>query len=205
MANIIQLPLSKDEYFQEPCKKTLIVLHHTVGGTAQSSINYWEHDPRRVATAFVVERDGTTYQAFPAQHWAYHIGLGNKALEQRSIGIEIASEGGLTEKDGALYKFGVVSPRTLYTGPVYDHGSAWRGFRYFAEYTPQQVHAAIALALMLCADFKIDRNPTTDPLTYDPQAIHFHGITTHAALRKDKSDLHPGFPWRKLQLEVTNG
>jgi len=198
--NIIQHPLPSGEYFQEVGEKRLIVLHHTVGASAESSMRFWADDPRRVATAFVIERDGTIYQTFPAEMWAYHIGLGDKMLEKESIGIELASEGGLTEHDGRLYKFGKISPQTHYVGPVYDHGSFWRGYRYFAEYTEAQVEWAIELAVSLCDKFGIVPVCSIDPTSYDPNAINDSGITTHAVLRRDKSDLHPGFPWHKLVM-----
>lgn len=198
--DIIQHPLPSDDYFQESCNKRMIVLHHTVGASAESSMHFWADDPRRVATAFVIERDGTVYQTFPAAMWAYHIGLGDKLLEKESIGIELASEGGLIEQDGRFYKFGKVSPKTQYIGPVYDNGSEWRGYRYFAEYTEEQVNAAIELAIMLCDQFKILPICAIDPTSYDPNAVDDMGITTHATLRRDKSDLHPGFPWHKLVM-----
>lgn len=200
--NIIQHFLPLDDYFQEACEKRLVVLHHTVGASVESSMRYWDADPRKVATAFVIERDGTIYQTFPAKMWAYHIGLGNRDLEMGSIGIELASEGGLTERNGLLYKFGIVGPRTQYTGQVYDHGKEWRGFRYFAAYTEDQVKSAISLALFLCDEFGIEPHPSLDHATYDPSAIHDHGITSHAVLRRDKSDLHPGFPWQLLIEEA---
>jgi len=43
--------LDKKDYIAAETKKSLIVLHHTVGGSAQSTIDYWRSDPGRIATA----------------------------------------------------------------------------------------------------------------------------------------------------------
>jgi hypothetical protein len=57
--------LLEGQFYQARGLKTLVVLHHTVGGSALSSIRWWRDDPRVVGTAYVIERDGTIYQTFP--------------------------------------------------------------------------------------------------------------------------------------------
>ena len=90
--------LNPIQYFQEAPKKKHIYLHHTVGGTARSSFEYWNGKTNKVATAYLVERDGTIYQVFDPKYWAWHLGLkssNNTIANKQSIGIEIASEGAL--------------------------------------------------------------------------------------------------------------
>jgi hypothetical protein len=53
---------------------------------------------------------------------------------RRAIGIEIASEDWLEERDGELLAFG-----RPFGGAVYDHCAPWREQRFFAAYTPEQV------------------------------------------------------------------
>lgn len=53
-------------------------------------------------------------------------------VDRRSIGIELASEGWLEERDGELPAFG-----RPFGGAVYDLGVPWREHRYFAAYTPE--------------------------------------------------------------------
>lgn len=69
------LRLPVDQYFNETPKKDLIVLHHTVGGSAKSTFDYWRTDPEHIGTAYIVERDGTIYEVFSPECWAYHLGL----------------------------------------------------------------------------------------------------------------------------------
>ena len=190
--------LNPGQFVDETHKKSLVVLHHTVGGSAKSTVNYWNSDEKRIGTAFVVERDGTIYRTFPEDKWAYHVGskLGND-IDRRSIGIEIASEGGLKEVDGKLYCFDVVSPRTQFRGDVYNHGAPWRGFRCFAAYTDQQIEATLQLVDYLCNKFGI---PKTVPKINDYNKSHYNhiGIIGHYHVRADKSDIHPGFPLNRI-------
>lgn len=209
----MQLPAG--QFVDEIHEKDLIVIHHTVGGSARSTFEYWKQDPARIGTAFIVERDGMIYQTFPEDRWAYHLGLkGADAAggrhERRSIGIEIASEGALVEKDGGLFAFG--GTRHVDRLKSFDLGFAWRGFRYFDAYDPPQLEAVF----LLVADL-LDRHPGIPRQTVrdhrsGPGAIDgidrlsFRGVLGHADLRADKSDPHPGFPWaelaRRCNLEV---
>lgn len=197
-------PLKPGQFVDEAQKKSLIVLHHTVGGTGKSSVDYWNSDAQRVGVPFVIERDGTILQTFPEDRWGFHVGskVGNE-IDRRSIGIEIASEGGLIESAGGLYCFGVVSPRTKYTGPVFDTKSInlpnYRGFRYFASYTEAQVNATIKLVNYLCEKYGIPKTLPDSLLDFKPEYYRHHGICGHLHLRADKSDVHPGFPWDALK------
>lgn len=193
------LALPSGQYVQEKTKKSLVVLHHTVGGTAKSTADYWKSDTKRIATAFIVERDGTIYQMFDPECWAYHIGskVGND-IDRRSIGIELASEGGLTENNGKLYAFGVISPRTEFKGATWDAGKQWRGFRYFDVYDSAQVDSTIALVNHLCEKFNIPKKIPGNAWDYNSNFYHFTGVCGHAHIRSDKSDVHPGFPWERL-------
>src|SRR5919109_600338 len=99
--------LGAAEYFAHSHPKDLVVLHHTVGASARSTFESWRTDGKRIATAYIVERDGAIYEIFPPECWAYHIGVkGRRELDRRSIGIEIASEGALECRAGQYFAFG---------------------------------------------------------------------------------------------------
>lgn len=92
------LQLSPDQYYPEAIAKTQVVLHHTVGGTAKSTFDYWNNNEEHVGTALLVDRPGTIHQIFNPVFWAHHLGLEhrqNKRYNQVSIGVEIASWGAL--------------------------------------------------------------------------------------------------------------
>ena len=69
MINLIQSPLNKAQYYPEAHTKKQIVLHHTVSGPrATSVINGWGYTPVRLATAFVIDGEGTFYQCWSSAH-----------------------------------------------------------------------------------------------------------------------------------------
>lgn len=196
------LELSRGQYIYENTPKSGIVLHHTVGGTAQSTVEFWKSTKDRIATAFIIERDGKIFQCFDPKFWAYHIGDGsNNADNKRMIGIELASEGALIEKTGQLYKFNARRGNEVRRDTVYDNVTTYRGYRYFDAYEKAQIDAVIFLVNTLCDRFKIPRQTPKDLTNYLPTWKRFTGIVSHTHLRRDKSDVHPGFDWARLEQE----
>ncbi len=201
------LRLPPREYKPERQKKNLIVLHHTTGGSARSTFDWWLTDPKPIGTSFLISRSGTIHQIFPPQSWAYHLGYSVRADEKRSIGIELACEGALTHRGGYLYCYDRVSDRTRYRGKVFDLGRFWRGYRYFATYSPAQIAATVRLIKLLLALFPIP--PVIPRAVRTGKPAHFSlknrwrlGILAHAHLRQDKTDVGPGFPWDFLAKEL---
>ena len=193
--------LNPDSYFHEKHPKNAIVIHHTSGRSAQSTIDWWQKSPERIATAYIIERDGAIYELFDPSYWAYHLGIpGNKGIfDRRSIGIEIASEGGLIEYKDKLYCFDRISNATEYKRKTYEHEQKWRGhYRYFAEYTTEQSESVLLLIDFLCNDFNIPRRTPADHLSFNPALFKFKGVIGHHHVRPDKTDPHPGFEWDRL-------
>ena len=96
------LRFPKKEYISSNEKKSGIAIHHTVGGTAASTFDWWMKDKQIVGTAYIIDRDGTTFEVFEPEAWAYQFGLKwppnqKMPFEKRFIGIEIASEGALID------------------------------------------------------------------------------------------------------------
>ncbi len=192
------LKLSSDQYFPTSNSKSGICLHHTCGGTAASTIDWWKRDAQMVGTAFIIDRDGTIYKVFDPVGWAYQFGLKWKDpdrlnFEKRFIGIEIASEGGLVENEEKLYCFDTVSSRTLKKrGDAFDYGQVYRGYRYFDKYEPEQIDSVIQLVNYLCDSFGIERKiPVNYMNFYGEQLKDFKGVIGHVNVRLDKSDPLP--------------
>lgn len=194
--------LEEKDYIPTETKKDLIVLHHTVGATALSTINYWKTDPKRkrIATAYIIERNGEIFEVFDPKFWAFHLGIKGTggSLDKRSIGIELASEGGLIQRDGKLYCFDKVSERTLFKEEYYDYGIPWRGYRFFDAYSNAQILSVIELVNTLVKNYGVPRKTPANHFDYNAGYLQFAGILGHHHLRADKSDLHPGFPWHTL-------
>ncbi len=204
----------KINYVAEHTIKKQITVHHTVGGTAISSINYWNTENNGIGCPYIIERDGTIYQLFdPTLGWIYHLGIAlddkrcsftpgikysKGELDKLSIGIELASEGGLYSKDNKLYNFKIGNE---YKGSKYIKlDNPWRGFQYFDQYEDVQLQALANLINYLLNKFPtINRTVLT---TYDTVSLEFlktfSGVNTHYHFRKDKTDVNLAFSWEHL-------
>ena len=198
------LRLPESQYFPDPQEKSGIALHHTVCDDAHTTLDIWRHDraadgePRRVATAYLIDLDGTVYEVFDPACWAWQFGLCwpdelRLPFEQRFIGIEITSEGGLTEHDGRLYAYDEISP--VFEKPpeeAFQCPTDYRGYRWFDRYEPEQLQALGRLVNDLCQRFAIPRVYPEKPFVYYGDALaSFEGVIGHAMVREDKSDPAP--------------
>jgi hypothetical protein len=198
------LRLPESEYFAEPQAKSGIALHHTVCDSARTTLDIWRRDqaadgkPKRIATAFVIDRDGTIFEAFDPAAWAWQFGLPCRqderiAFEKRFIGIEITNEGGLREHEGRVYAYDRVSKHfEKPASEALDCGTPYRGYRWFDRYEPEQLDALGRLVDDLCTRFAIPRVYPERPYLYYSDALRsFAGVIGHAMVRSDKSDPAP--------------
>ena len=201
-----RLRLPATEHFPPGEAKTGIAIHHTVGGSAESSVRWWRDDRQMVGTAYIIDRDGTIYNVFDATAWAWQFGLPwpqakKTKFEKRFIGIEIASEGGLIESGDNLYCFDRVSPRTQKSRlEAFDFGRDYRGYRYFDQYEPAQIDSLVQLINHLCDTFPIPRRVPSRFLDfYGEDLAEFEGIIGHTMVRKDKTDPLPDVTlWNRI-------
>lgn len=198
--------LPPEQYVGEKTKKTGICLHHTVSGTANSVYNWWLDKGKakvvRVGTAYVVDTDGTIYEFFDDNYWAFHLGTGiDVQYESSYIGIEIVSEGGLVENGGKLYAYWDENTWSgqLHKTSFVDLGEYWRGYRYFDQYEDAQIDSVVALVDHLCDKHDIERTMKSDLWKHNKNVLGKMGIITHAQVRADKTDVHPYFPTDKLE------
>ena len=220
-----QLPL--DQYYQDTVTKKQICLHHTVGGSARSTFEYWRDNPERIGTAYIIERDGTIYEVFDPWYWAHHLGMktvDNTQRNKESVGIELASEGALksgyqlNQQLGSkkfdeewLYAFDIDTPPFAHAKKLYhtvndslkyfDLIQPFRGYWYFDAYDAAQVKACIELVNALCVQFKIPKAllPKGSRFVFNQVYAQFNGVLSHCNVRADKSDLSPAWDWDALE------
>lgn len=208
--------LAPKEFASDVFRKDLVVLHFTAGTTAKGAFDTWRLDPLRVATAYIVDVDGTIYEVFPPQFWAAHLGVKgtNNLHDKRSIGIEIVNVGPLQRstddpsvlnwwprksKDAADFttRFCRLDETHRYVpGP-------YRGKSHFASFPDAQVDATAALVRSICDRFAI--SPTlpgsSRRFEFEPGTFAtYKGVCSHANFRQDKWDIGPAFPWERLGL-----
>jgi N-acetyl-anhydromuramyl-L-alanine amidase AmpD len=189
--NVINIPAS--QYFKEETAKKQIVLHHTVSGPgSRGDIGTWLQDAARIATPYIVGRNGDRDMLFDPRYWAWHLGCNdhrNKSLNMGSIGIELDSYGPLTHVNGKYYNAygGIVNGAYVIKLP-----SPFRGFEYFEAYTVEQVESTVDLLKELSGRFGIPMVYNDDMWGYSERAMNGEpGVWAHVSFREDKSDAYP--------------
>jgi len=197
---IVQHRLSENQYFQELTDKKQIYLHHTAGGPSAVNVaKFFNSQQGKVATAFIIDNNGTIVQCFSSKNWAYHLGLKQeiftesgvpyKSLDKISVGIEICNYGPLTKKNGYYYNY--VGGKVDYTDiTILD--KKYKGHIYWQKYTDEQIESTRQLLVYLCDQYKIPRTYFATIFNIDKRALKGEsGIFTHNSVRKDKSDIYP--------------
>lgn len=188
MLEIIKKHLDKNQYFNASFDKTQIYLHHTVSSTVESAFNWWNQTNERVGTAYIVDKDGSVYECFSPDKWAWHIGAGSTSQHNKqSIGIEIVNEGWLVKKNDDFYWF---DGKYKYNGEVFIQD--WRGQKYWADYAKPQVASVALLVEKLVNDFSIKPDVIIDH-EYDKSRLDHQGILAHCHVRQDKTDVSIAF------------
>ena len=200
LQKIVQERLDSNQYNHEEHPKRQIYLHHTAGGPSATNVaKFFNSQPGRVATAFIIGAKGTIVQCFSSKHWAYHLGLNQEvfteagvsyqSLDKISIGIEICNYGPLTKRNGYYYNY--LNARVDYT-EVEFLDKKYKGHIYWQKYTDAQIESTRQLLVYLCDTYKIPRDYYATIFDIDKRALQGdRGIFTHNSVRKDKSDIYP--------------
>jgi len=155
---ILTKRLPDNQYYPELKPKDFIVLHFTAGGSVDGAFQTWKSNAEHVATAFIVDRDGSVYEVFNPNCWAYHLGgTTSKLTNQRSIGIEIVNWGPLRKgADGLFYAWpSNYSKIVVHPDQVFKLEHPWRQEQYYQAFPDVQVEAVAKLSHELCVDFTI--------------------------------------------------
>lgn len=195
-------------FYPTETPKTMIVLHYTCGYLSGDIATLVEQDSH-MSVSYVIGRNGTVFQLFDPKYWSYHLGKGsiggNSPNSSRSIAIELSNIGPLTQRGSDLLtpyndvycNLGETQYYTVLNEP-------YRGYRYYASFTPQQYMGLTNLLGYLTQKFNIPRVflPEKDrflPFSNDPAAQTFKGICSHVNYRVDgKTDIGPAFDWNKI-------
>lgn len=196
---IVNQLLPEFEYFKEPHQKNQIVLHHTVSNIGKYVADWFKADrgKSKIAVPYVIEKDGTIYKLFEPEYWAWHIGKGsNTKHNAHSIAIELVNEGVLYKRDNGEFYWWIDEKnpqgKYRYKDKTTELKESYRGYKYFANYTDEQIEALLVLLGELMDKFKIEPQ-FSNTFEYDEKFRNFNGIVMHCNLRSDKTDLSPAF------------
>ena len=182
-----------DCYNDEVCVKKSIVLHHTAGGSASSSVSFWKQAKNKVSTCVVIDRDGTILQCFASNKWAYSLGLTSanyKTIEKQTIAIELANYGYCEKSRGEFYN---AYQGYMTEDKVADLGTPFKGKQYYEKYTDAQIESTKRLLEFWGEKYGIDIKYKGDRIfTLSQDALAgAGGVWTHNSYRADKSDICP--------------
>lgn len=179
-------------YYQAKTKKTSICLHFTVGYIG-SDVSTLSKDGSHVSVSYTVDRCGRIYELFDDSYWSYHLGNaaigGNGTMSKQSIGIEISNYGPLKMEGPNL----IDAYKNVYckaSEKEYYYAHDYRGYKYFASMTPEQIDSIVALIKHLSAKHDIPIEFKMDDAVFNSAAAAqaFHGIYCHTNVRPDKFD-----------------
>lgn len=202
---IITKFLDPKQYVHEKVKFNQIVLHHTAGGSAQSTIEYWNSTGERVGTHFTIDRDGTVYQTVPFDAWIYHLYVGSpsnkidkkyrdigSAYDRQSIGIELCNYGFLKPSNGKYLNY---ANGKVDTSKVTKLDKPYKGFLYWEDYTDEQIESLKYLLnylLTLFPHIPYEKNSFSSIFDINKKALDMvPGIYSHTSYRTDKFDIYP--------------
>lgn len=219
-----------DQYYKEETQNKQICLHHLASGgdinTVQSDIDWWKSNKERVATCILISRDGTINTLFDSKYWAHHLGIkieafdkegikrvykkrsngkkyvaNNEILNQGTIGLEIDSWGGLTERNGRYFSW---ANKEVKKENVVFYPNKYRGYNYFEKYTSEQIESIRLLLIHWKEEYGIDISYKGDKMfEVCKEALSGEeGVWSHTSYRSDKSDIHPQKELIKMLKEL---
>lgn len=218
LSEIIQVNFSETQYYREETPKSQICLHHTVSsGSADGVISWWNQDPQKIATQFIIDGTGKIFQLYSSKYWAHHLGIKstflqkmgftdhgtrNVLLNKSSIAMEICNWGGLVKADDGTFhpakwdttlkKYVPYMKVTIADENVQIYDKPFRDFLYFEKYTPEQIISVGRLVVYLCDKWGIPKTYNSSLWDVSKNALGgVPGIWSHVSYRQDKSDLMP--------------
>lgn len=207
--DIVLFDFPKTQYIQEEKEKVQIYLHHTAGNSDPFGVfKDWSTNPERIATCVTIGGlpkknddflNGQIVQGYPSKEWAYHLGLREstfhkfnlpyKSLDRISIGIEICNWGQLTFKKNRFYSW---SNSLVPDKEVIELSTPFRGFKYFHNYTEEQIVSVEKLLRYWGSKYNIPLTYHDDIFDVNARALSGEpGVFTHCSVRYDKVDIYP--------------
>ena len=166
-----------NQYVKSITEKEQIILYHT--GPAN--------------TAFKISQDGTIIQRFDPKYWNFSLkGDGNIELNSIHIGIELENAGGLDRINNQYvdYKGNFINSES-----AFELEKPFRGFKYYQNYTKEQLLSAKKLINYLADKFSIRIQNGQFDLTwfeYQPEIRDGRlGVFTEVNVDEEKLGCYP--------------
>jgi N-acetylmuramoyl-L-alanine amidase len=141
-----------------PVSPLYLILHYTAGTSLEGAVSWFLNPDAQASAHLVIGRDGAIVQLVPFNRKAWHAGVSSwgrlEGMNRYSIGIELVNAGRLRRRpDGHWADWtGKVVPADEVTVAIHRHEKLEAGWH---EYTDVQVRAAVRVASLLRATYRI--------------------------------------------------
>lgn len=193
--------LSTDNFIPVETKKTRIILGHTFNHDMLHVIG-WKHrynGKYKKTAAFTINKDGLIYKHFDPKYYSNYFKY--QELNTKSIVI-------LMENDGYLINDSENKQFITWIGDIYKEPTEvvekkWRGLKYWAPYTKQQIESATELVKSLCGEFKIPLTAISHNTKVEYLGV-FNGVLYKSNLDKYHTDLSPCWDCELFKKNIEN-
>jgi N-acetyl-anhydromuramyl-L-alanine amidase AmpD len=211
--------LPKNQYVGKRKKAiSQIYIHFTEGGSVSGCINTWKSNSDKIATNFILDKNGDIYCVMPEDSWAYQLGIRFKSnkiddkfktkewsdnIEQMAIGVEVVNEGSVKKNSKGFYFEG--GDRYIEVSQTVRLPMSHRGYFDYVDFTDEQYKSLEKLLHYLTDKYNIPKN-YTNPFSVNLNALNgVPGIFTHVCVRHpDKNDCAPLPKLVKLLKELNS-
>jgi len=183
----IPYPFKLSPNFWTRFEPSLLLMHYTVGSTAESAINHLTTSKNKVSAHLVISRTGEITQLVPFDKQAWHAGFSyweqKSNINRYAIGIELDNDGPLKGGPGQWR-----SPSTKKTYPDEQVMTAthWKEFREkgWLKFPEPQIQATLEVAKLLKEHYQLV------------------DVIGHEDVSRSKIDPGPAFPmeWFRKQM-----
>ena len=191
--------LSQNNYIERHHSKQQIVLGNTFS-EHMNHVNGWKTRNggkfKRVST-YTIDFYGNIHQHYPPEYYSHYFNI--TGVDEHIITISIENEGWLV-KD-------IVNDEYInYVGNIYNRKDdviekSWRGQKFWAPYTNNQLDSTVKLCKYLCDTFGISKETVSHNTKFDD--VHeFIGVTYKSNFGKHYTDLSPAWDYNTFKNKL---
>tara|TARA_Y100001937_G_scaffold128242_1_gene203513 strand:+ start:1114 stop:1734 length:621 start_codon:yes stop_codon:yes gene_type:complete len=194
--------LSENNYTNQGTKKDKIVIGIT-NTTKMAHYKGWTkrfNGKYKKTAMFTIGIDGRIYEHFSPNFFSNY--MGSSKLTESTITILLENEGWLNKDLTSKNKY------INYVGHIYNRKETvieknWRGQKYWAPFTEEQISSAIKLTSELCDKFNIPVKVISHNTNID-NADNYKGVLYRSNFNKHYTDITPAWNCKYFKNKLEN-
>jgi hypothetical protein len=188
--------VSNNQISKFPSIKSQILLAHTSSTIEEyfTKISTRHHGTYDAPFTYTIDANGIVYNHFSPLHYSnlfnYH------DIDSQIISVGLENAGWLKQKTPDQF---IDWKGHIYKGEVFE--KIWRGYNFWAPYTPEQTQALLDLLGVLIKEYHIEPNFSGKNITLDdPQ--DFKGVLNRSNYYRCYYDLSPAFNFERITDKI---